>query len=102
MLGHFADNRLGKSAGYRRGTDQHGGPHLVNHFGQVDAASRPVAFPALHFGGRARIRRLIIAHAVTHVVGQQAVGVDQPETRGGFFARKSLTHHRIADLIGNS
>ena len=66
------------------------------------APSWPLRFQRFTSAAGASIGRLIVAQPVTHVVDQQALGIHQPEAPGRILSRQALTHHGIADLIGDS
>src|ERR1700682_2279805 len=99
MRGHVFHDGFRESTPRRRSADQHGRPHLANHFGQAYGAL--IAVPALHLSRWARIRHLVVAQPVTHVVDQQPWNVHQPEMTAGIFLGSALAYHRVADLIGD-
>ena len=61
-----------------------------------------VPLPAFALGCRPGVGHLVVAQLARHVAGQQALPVHKPELPRCLLLRESLTHHGVADLIGDA
>ena len=86
-----------------RRADQHGRPHAVHHLGQGRCR-----FHSLRASSRAasprgpRVGRLIVVQLIGHVGGEQSLPVHAPEAPGCILSGKTLAHHGVANLVGDS
>jgi hypothetical protein len=99
MPGHLPDDRLGERAVDGRRPNQHGRLDLRDDLRQADTGGAVVR-PAGDLSGGPGIGDLEVTQ-IRHVVGEQALPVHAPDLPRGGVAVRTVTHHRVAELVGD-